>query len=1269
MMKRANRLTSSIRKVARGLALGTAFLLTAIFAVSAQAQTDLDGSDLIVTGAGPWNLSYTNSNNSSQSIVAVYDLANGTRYTYTGAFTGNLFIDITHQGYANNDNRFTLSNIGNDIQGGIEMHNGILFVTNTNQAVSFTGGLTLDNAVLMAFGDYNNTLKIRDGSFGGLRASGGGLQQIGTVTGNGDLVIVTDTNPVTLSGANTYTGVTSIGTVKGGGNTVAYLVLGADNTLPSTTVVEIGKSQNATYNNLPATASLDLKGTTQTIAGLHGSSIATITNSSEDAGANVTINLETGKSYDYAGSIAGKSAALLTNLTITGEGNQTLGGNVTNASITSSTTGTLTLGGNTVSLASLNVTDGTLALTPNVNMTVSGKVSLPESAGGLLDLNGANLTYTSKASADINNVDITNTNTETQSVLTFAPSADVSVTYSKKVSGNTRLVIKLPTNQNNGDRFVIGNTGNDFTGGLLIEQGTIRVDDYGVLGTSKQIDMKNGSLMTKLAFDDYTINLVGDVSKNERGAIRMSGANVTTFSGKITGVGSLEIVNDNACTLTNTGNDYQGKTYIGNQGWRKGSGQDLTNSATLVLGNSGVLPDTTVVVFGYDGSNNVADAPSGAQTLNLNGHDETVAGLTDFLGKGVITSSTDATLTVKAEADYRYAGAVKDSATVDKQGNGTLTVLGNNTGKFVVSEGTLVLSGDNSGAKGVTVAENATLVAAGENAVATQIDLAGGTLKAYASSQLDNATIPATAGDSVIALPVGGYSRELFTGTYNNMSDFTKPEYITNMDPIANTAYVPTNNKASFTIDIWGNPDADENNTNLLRTTVVNTTDEPITLEFAYTFRNDGYLAITDPDGNQTVVLDWSSETPTSAPVSKTGTFTFEPGVGYTVETRLTRFNKTIGAHAGGVNGAAGTLVGMGARVSGTDGEYLPLNFDGNNWTFADGSFTVYSDDVHFSAPVTINEGASLAFDTQNFDFANSAAFSGAGTLKVNPNEGVTHTYSGTLGDSIALVKTGAGTMEVTGTNTYTGGTTISEGVLKLIGDAVAANGPTTIEANGTLEYNVPEQTKSLTFDDTNKVTGAGQVTKTGAGTLQVEAAEGAMEVSDFTVSEGRLDMGGHLTGDLIIGDGAEFSPGVSVGSLDITGGFILGEADGTGARMIVEISGSDIDQNDQLIASGELLLHEGSLIYLELAEDCGLNPGDSFEVVFSGENSYNFDDFIETFVEAREFMNLQYKELRTGLWGITGTFGAEIPSVPEPTTWLMLLLGSLGLMFWRKRK
>ena len=1255
MLKRANCLISTIRKATRGLALGTAFLLTAMFTVTAQAQTDLDGSDVIVNSLGPWDIPYTNSNVDVPSYIVVRPLNNGTRYTYSGALTGNIFVDITHAGNNNNENRFTISNTGNTFTGGLAMHTGILHVTNSNQLVSFSGGLTLDNAIFMAYGACDFVVTIADNSFGALRASGtDNLSFSNKITGNGDVIIVPEGGKtVIMSGASDYTGVTSIGTFRGGsGGTQALLVMGADNVLPATTVVEIGQSQNPAYSATTTTANLNLNGTSQTISGLYGGGTGSSITNGAAAPASLTINLADGASYEYSGTTSGNSATNLTTLTFTGAGSQTLAGNITNAKIVSSTTGTLGLGGDTVTLAGLEVSAGTLTLTPNVNMTVSGKTTY----GSALDLNGANLTYTSKTGADFTNVDITNTNTETQSVLTFAPSGDVSLDYGKAISGNTRVVVKLPTNQNNGDRFVLSGT-KDFTGGLFIEQGTVRVDNYASIGSSKQIDMKNGSLMTKLAFDDYTINLVGDVSKNERGAIRLSGGN-GNFDAKITGVGSLEIVNDGPCTLTNTGNDYQGKTYIGNLGWRKGSGQDLTKETTLNLGASGVLPDTTVVVFGYDGSNALGDAPTGTQTLDLKGFNETVAGISDQLGRGDITSSTPATLTVNANEDYSYAGKVTDSATLEKKGTGTLSIAGANTGSLAVNEGTLILTGDNSQLSEVT--------------------LNGGTLDVVKSPLTNTTPINATEGDSTLVLgqPAGTYARQRFTGTARDMSEMKNPEFISNMDKIANTAYP----SGSYDADVWGNKGGDENNTNLLQTNIVNTTDSPITLDFAYQFHNGAYLAIVDSQGNKTVVMDWADTGAHTVDggsysfAANTGSFTFEPDEIYSIEARLFRFNRTIGANGGGVNGFDGTLVGLGAKVSGTEGEYLPLNFTDNNWTFDDGSFVFRNPTMTCDAPITISEGASLTLSSPSADLDVTSTVSGGGTLVFDPEDGFLHSVTGDIGDSIALEKTGDGTLALSGANTYTGGTTVSAGVLQLTGDAVAANGPTTIDESGTLEYNVPaEQTKALTFTEANKITGAGQVTKTGEGTLQVEAADGAMEVGGFTVSEGRLDMGGYLTGDLFIGNGAEFSPGVSVGSLDITGGFILGEADGTGARMIVEISGSDIDQNDQLIASGELILSEGSLICLEMAEDCGLKPGDSFEVVFTGSNSedYNFDDFIETFVEAGDFMDVKFKELRGGLWGFTGTFGEvpPSPSVPEPSAWLLLLLGAAGLLYTRKRK
>ena len=560
------RISKSTHRVARFAAVVlSVFLAVAASGGSALAQTDLDGSDLIVTGSGPWNLSYTNSNNSSQSIVAIYNLVNATRYDYTGSFTGNIFIDVTHNGYASNDNRFTFSNTGNNIQGGVAMHNGILFVSNSNQLVSFSGGLTLDNSVFMAYGNCDFGLTIPENSFGGLRASGGAINYSGGIGGAGDLVIVTENNNVVnLSGTNTYSGVTSIGTVQGGTNLHSILNLNANDTLPSTTVVEIGRSQNPKYNYTGAsTARLNLNGTTQTISGLYGGGVAAITNSAA-AASNLTINLADGADFEYSGTIAGNSATNVTNLTINGAGNQTLAGNVTNASITKNGTGALTLSGGTVTLSSLAVTDGAFNLGSNTAMTVSGKLTLNSST---LDLNGSNLTYTSNVASDFNNVNITNTNNDKLSTLSIVPSSNLSAaqTFDKKISGNTRLVVKLPQNQENNSRLILNGT-NDHTGGLYIEQGTVKIDSYSVLGSNKVIDMKHSSLMTSLTFDGYTINLIGNASAGERGALRLSGGN-GLFGAKVTGPGNFEIVYDGAVTLTNTENDYQGKTYIGNFQW------------------------------------------------------------------------------------------------------------------------------------------------------------------------------------------------------------------------------------------------------------------------------------------------------------------------------------------------------------------------------------------------------------------------------------------------------------------------------------------------------------------------------------------------------------------------------------------------------------------------------------------------------------------------------------------------------------------------------
>ncbi len=1285
---------------AAAILFAAALLTATIFAVPAFAE-ELNGENKEITAAGPWNVSYTNSNAEKTSTITIGSLNNGTRYTYSGALTGNIAVDITHGTATNNENRFTFSSTGNNFTGGVTMHGGILFITAGNLPSNYS--LTLDNSVLMSSNDstYNGSLNIPEGSFAGLRSSGN-ITYSGVISGSGDLLITTESEKkVTLSGVNTYTGVTSIGTHQGGStsNSKAYLILGADNTLPSATVVEIARSQNSTYNYTKSTeANLNLNGTTQTIAGLYGGGVASITNG-KDAAANLTINLPDSKSYEYSGTIAGYNADNLTNLTVTGAGNQTLSGTISNSSLTKSGTGTLTLGADSISLSSLAVNEGTLAFTPNVNLTVSGKVT----SASTLNLNGANLTYTSNAATDFNNVNIGNTNTETQSIFTIAPTADVSQpTFNKSVSGNTRLVVKLYSNQNNNSRFILNGT-NDHTGGLYIEQGTVRVDNLASLGSNKVIDMKFSSLMTNKSFEGYTINLVGDASAGERGAIRLSGGD-GSFKAKIIGVGSLEIVYDNAVTLTNTENDYQGKTYIGNFQWR--ATDNTKDPATLNLGASGVLPDTTVVVFGKDSSGN---GTSGAQTLNLNGYNETVAGISDTSdGKGVITSSNAATLTLIGNNNYTFKGKVTGSATLDKQGTGTLTMSGANTGSIIASEGTLVLSGDNSGAKSITLKNGANLVALNANALATTLNLEDREFSYQDGSFIKNTKFVAAQGDVLINVPLAGaqsgtYARQLFTGTARDMSYFTNPQYISNMDKIANTAYKPADTATYFTADIWGKTTGDENNTNLLQTNVVNTTDAAITLDFAYQFHNSAYLAITDSNGNKTVVMGWKDTSSGKDYASNTGSYTFQPGETYTVEARLHRFNRTIGANSGGVNGTDGTLVGLGAKVSGTDGEYLPLNFNGDNWTFSDGSF-INSTSVNFNAKsTTINSGATLAFNTQNNDFNVTSPFNGAGTLIVNPEEGFTHTYSGAIADTVLIAKSGEGTMALSGDCNSVGAVTVGAGTLDVafdnvsmelnIGSIAMAESASFKVTQGTVTFGQTDVVLNNLSGDNGVITVDGVLTlnndqltkyvgaisaqtikKTGDETLQIYAsAAGMVNADSFIVSSGRLDMKDYFTGSLEVGEDlgngsyttAVLSPGNSVGTLTVDGDYTLNP----GSTLLLEIGKDDQGSvvADKLIVNGDATFMPGSIIDIVLDDASSLAGGETFEgVIITADNAASIFDDVKAAIRSYYFTDVQVT-----LSGNDISLSARLDpnAVPEPSTWALLALGAAGLIFFRKRK
>ncbi len=628
--------------------------------------------------------------------------------------------------------------------------------------------------------------------------------------------------------------------------------------------------------------------------------------------------------------------------------------------------------------------------------------------------------------------------------------------------------------------------------------------------------------------DGGTLTLTGGITGNAR-PLTVGGAGKVIESGVVaTTTGT--VTKDGTGTLVLSGaNTYTGATTV--------------NVGTLALGLTNAVGASSALTV------------AGGATFDLAGFSDTVLSLA---GAGSITSSAPGTLTLSSggvNSTTTFSGVVSDGFAVIsmvKAGTGTLTLSGANTysGSTTINGGT------------ISVAADAALGTAPALPVAGALTFNGGTLLVSASMTLNanrgvaltgtgtfniNAAVTVSYAGVIAGagnLAKSGTGTLVLSGTNSYAGTTTSTAGVLSISGDAALGTVPASPVANQLTFSGGTLQA--------TATFSLAANRGVTLTGAGTFNVDPTMTLTVPS----VITGASTLTKTG-----TGTLILSATNTYTGVTTLTtgvvrvRSNAALGATSAGTTIASGAAVeidGSGLSIGepvtsmiGTgvsNGGALRNLANGNTWsgalTLGAGGARVNSD----GGLLTLSGGVTGA--------ARPITFGGAGDVtEVNP-------IAVTTG---ALVKDGIGTLTLSGTNTYTGNTTINGGTVSIAADSNLGTPPAAATA-GKLAINggVLSVTASMTLSSTRGIavagtgatfvvapgatltysgieTGAAAVTKSGSGSIDWSGATvttGALTIAAGTVTAptGTLSVGGSLLNNS--GAGAF----VSTGTVSLTG-------------------------------------------------------------------------------------------------------------------------------------
>ena len=834
-----------------------------------------------------------------------------------------------------------------------------------------------------------------------LTSPGGTLTKIGAGT-------------LALTAASTYTGLTTIaaGTLALSGT--AAVGLASDVSLAGATAV-LQVSTNATIGSLAGTPSAS------TVILGNGAVLTTGASNASTA---------------FSGSITGGNST--SGLTKVGTGTFTLNGANSYTGPTTVIAGTLVLsGGAAVSdFSDVSLVGNTAVLQVNTSKTISALAGTQ--AGSKVTLgNGA--------------------------VLTIG-GGNGNTTFSGSISGgnNTSGLTKTGAGI-----FTLTGT-NTYTGPTTVNAGTLALAGGAALSDATDVSLAGPTAVLQVSANETIGSLAGNATGGlvtlDNGVVLTTGGdNATTiFAGAITGGnGTSGLVKMGAGTLTLSGaNTYTGPTII--------------SAGTLAMAGGAAIGDTSDISLTH----------AGTGLLVTTG--ETIGSLAGMAGS-VVTLGNGTILTVgRSNGSAIFAGTIgggNSTSGLLKTGTGILTINGTNTytGPTTIDVGTLVVAGgaaisDSSdvsltGASAVLMVNASESVGSLAGVAGSTVTLGSGAILTVGADNANTAFSGLLAGSNVTtgltklgAGTLGFAGGSVSTGTVKVDGGALAINGGTFTDPISYLGSVSgSRGTVTFSGGIW--------TTNSMNIGYVGSG----TLVIAggrLIAASDGIGGVSG--GNGTVYIsggDWNTGNALQIGLGGSGTLTITGG---NVTSKL--------GYVGRNSGASGTVVVVGGNWSNSIDLYVGntgtgsltigtggLVAVGGNLVLAQSAGSAGS--LSLAAGGTLQVGGSNAIQvgagTSSFNWAGGtlqvvganltaglkASLADATTSTFDTN-GLAATCTGNLAGSGALAKVGAGTLMLSGANTYSGGTTVTAGTLAVGGNGTlgGAGGNVTVVGGAVLD-------------------------------------------------------------------------------------------------------------------------------------------------------------------------------------------------------------------------